>query len=71
LPNGQKMRPKSLYALALGGISEFERTHGQALRDFGLCLVRSSACGSFPRFIPAHLGGTQTYGLLYCPAQTP
>jgi hypothetical protein len=24
----------------------------------------------FPRLIPAHLGGTQTYGLLYCAAQT-
>jgi hypothetical protein len=23
-----------------------------------------------PRLIPAHLGGTQTYGLLYCAAQT-
>jgi hypothetical protein len=37
----------------------------------GLASIRlGQSLRSFPRLIVAHLGGTQTYGLLYCAAQT-
>ena len=53
------------------GATAYNRTVYAAPAVAGLASIRlGQSLRSFPRLIPAHLGGTKPYGFLYSAAQT-